>query len=672
MGARRLESIAEMTEKRATRLYPWLALVSLLVGAAGCNSAPAPGAKVPQYASSSGRTPTTMRATGAPRDAHALASVDPHVVLNAKKSITYLASEELEGRGLGTHGVELAADFVARRFAEIGLRPLPGKRDFYQPFAYTSSAKLGKDTRLKINKQSFEPRKEFTPVSFSAEGAFSAPVVFVGYGIGAPEKHNGYDDYAGIDVKGKVVLVLRYDPHDENGDSRLTGRKGDWSEEASLSTKAKAAADRGAVALLLVNPPNFHGSRDRLMPFQREFDGGASPIPVLHVRQPVANALLKQANAPGLKVLQERIDTSGKPASMPLSSSTTASGNVAIERDQSQVKNVMAMLPGAKTDEFVVVGAHYDHLGRGGRGSLRPNAKAVHFGADDNASGTAALIELARQMVRAGRPERSVIFVAFTAEEEGLHGSRHFVNHPPVPLESIVAMLNLDMVGRVRNHMMFVGGAGTAEAFDAILKSADDASPLRLKTIGRGGFGPSDHMSFALKKIPVIFLFSGMHPEYHTPNDTPEKINYVGVAQSVALSQELVRSLAAMPRQTYDASSDSQPLLITSAHSGGGGPERGDRDPTERRASLGVIPDYGTDTSKDGVRISGATAGTAAAEAGLREGDVITQINDDKIESLMDLTNFLNKSKPGDKARITVMRDGKPLELEATLKARGG
>ena len=660
------------------------AALSLLVAAAGCNSAGAAGGE-PRYASAettvssaSSSSAATSNANGttpsaAQRPVNSRSAVkqtlgaDPHVIIDARKTLQYLASEELEGRGVGTKGLEEAADYIATRFAELGLRPLPGHNDYFQPFDYTSSSKIGKSSALKIDGKPFELRKDFTPASFSSEGTFTGPVVFAGYGIAAPEKYNGYDDYADVDVKGKVVLAMRFDPHNEKGKSRLTA-DGEWSPEAALAEKAKVAQARGAVALVLVNPPEHHGNRDRLLPFAAQYSGGAE-IPVVQVKQEVANGILRKGGAPNLRELQKQIDESGKPSALALTG-VTVSGNVDIERERQTVRNVMAMLPGANASEYVVIGAHYDHLGRGGQGSMRPHVNAIHYGADDNASGTTALIETARQLVRQGRPARSVVFVAFTVEEEGLLGSQHFVANPPIPLDRIVAMLNMDMVGRVRNAVMYIGGAGTAEPFDDLLRRVDDASPLEFKNMGRGGFGPSDHMSFALKKIPVLFFFSGMHPQYHTPADTPDRINYKGIAESVAAAHAIVNELATMPKSQYVATSDTEPMQLRP--SGGGSDSDSDRDPAERPASLGVIPDYGSDQSTTGVRISGATDGTAAAAAGLKEGDVLTKWNGKKLGSLMDLSVFLRESKPGDKVKLTYVRDGKETEVEVTLKARGG
>jgi aminopeptidase YwaD len=313
----------------------------------------------------------------------------------------------------------------------------------------------------------------------------------------------------------------------------------------------------------------------------------------------------------------------------------------------------------------VVVGAHYDHLGRGGFGSLSPKSHEIHSGADDNASGTAALIELARELAIANdngqKLPRSVIFIAFTAEEEGLIGSQHFVNHPPVPLAKMAAMLNLDMVGRVRNETLFVGGGGTSKSFEKMLEEADAGSPLKLKDIGKGGMGPSDHMAFAMKKVPVIFFFSGLHADYHRPTDKIEKINFNGMAEVVDLSKRLVTEMAQMPLGGYVDAADAHSMSAGMGSGSGGG----------SRVALGVVPDYSADESASkGVKISGTTPGTPAAGAGLQSGDVLVGFNDKKLESLMDLSHALAASKPGDKVKLRVMRDAKELMMDVTLVER--
>jgi hypothetical protein len=582
-------------------------------------------------------------------------TAQPAEVQELRQDVYYLASDPLEGRGVGTHGLDAAADFLAAHDRSLGLRTLPGCDGYFQPFPFTLSATVGPGTALTFAGQILDRGKGYTPLPISASGDFSGPLAFVGYGITDPS--HGYDDYAGIDIRGKVVLAMRYEPHTPSGQSRFTGNL-NWSASSGLMVKAENARQHGAAALLLINPPMYHGVDLLLAPTLPH--APQALLPVLQIKQAVLRGDVD------LKSLQMQIDQQIKPHSYAVDS-VVVSGTVELIRRQTTVKNVIACLPGEgpHADEYVVVGAHYDHLGHGGPGSLAFGSHAIHHGADDNASGTAAVMELAQRLTRAGRLQRSILFCNFTAEEEGLIGSAYFVNHPPVPLAKIVAMLNLDMVGRIRDERLYIGGAGTGDAFDSMLTAADAGLPLVLKEsgpyIGRGGFGPSDHMSFAQKKIPVLFLFSGMHADYHTPTDTAEKVNYVGIDQTVALGQRLLDAMAIMPVEPYIAKFDSISAMAAQSGDGSG-----------RRAALGVIPDYGTDDTTPGVKIMGTHPGSAAEQSGMRGGDILIAIGSSRIDSLYDLEGFLERAKPGDKVKLVFLRDKHRMESGAVLGERGG
>ena len=316
---------------------------------------------------------------------------------------------------------------------------------------------------------------------------------------------------------------------------------------------------------------------------------------------------------------------------------------------------------GPHADEWVVIGAHYDHLGRGQMGHMMGGkVGSIWHGADDNASGTGALIELAEKMKNAGPLPRSVLFIFFTAEEEGLIGSAYFVNNPQIPMDNVVAMLNLDMVGRLRNNALQIGGAGTAKNLDAIVSDAVAGTGINTSTAlpedgGRGGMGPSDHMSFARHKIPVVFLFTGMHIDYHRPTDTADKINYDGIDKLVNVSQRIAIAMANMPRQEYNSSSDSNSmaLVIPGGH--------------RHHAVLGVQPDDRSAETNDGVPISAVTPGGAAETAGLKAGDVIVGFNAKPVKNLSDISESLDSAHAGDKVVLKVLREGKTLELKAVL-----
>ena len=575
-----------------------------------------------------------------------------------KQAVTYLASDELEGRRIGTPGLQKAADYIADAFGKLGLQSVPGLDGYFQPFTMTTRVEPDAEkTSLAMGSRRFSLGDYFVPLRESADGAAEGTVVFAGYGIADGQKH--YDDYAHLDVSGKIVLVMRFEPHDKDGKSRL-GQSGEWSVDAQIPQKVHVAQQHGAAAVLLVNPALFHGDQG-LIPYETMYQFSAT-IPVLHVTQEVADAMLRRADAPDLKSLQERIDRTLEPHSRVLKG-VNVKLSVAAKKTQKQVKNVVALLSGKgpRADEYIVVGAHYDHLGHGGPGSLAPGSHGIHHGADDNASGTATMLEIADRLVHQGPQPRSILFVAFTAEEEGLIGSREFVNHPPVPLENIVAMLNLDMVGRVRQSTLLVGGEGTAADFTKILHQADKGVDLTLADCGKGGLGPSDHMSFALKKIPVLFFFSGNHIDYHRPTDTADKINYHGMEQVAELGERVVKALAEMPREPYNAEYDAK---ISSLFGSG---------PRGHGASMGAIPDYAqAEDVKEGMRIGGIMPGSPAEKAGLKEGDIIVQFNGIPVHNMYDYTNDLDDAKPGQTVKLKVVRKGKTMEVEITLTSRKG
>jgi hypothetical protein len=645
----------------------WVAL-GAASGSLGCSyptSPPQkPTAQAPEIQQQTAATPLlpTVATTYPTLPAFAAPATRAARIPDAKTTLYYLASDELEGRGIGTRGLDKAADYLAKQFGQIGLKPAaaPGMQGYFQPFEMTTASEVAPGTKLSSGDRIFTVKQDFIPLSFSAEKDFAGDVVFAGYGISS-DKYK-YDDYAGLDVKGKVVLIMRFEPRNEKGTSAFTGD--DWSTEAHLTTKAKVAHEHGAAGILLVTPPDSGNSAaEGLMPFAGGpggVGGGAAKIPGVQIKQSVADELLKRGGGPDLKTLAGKIDSTASPASFALAG-VSVKGNIDIDHKRAPVKNVVGMLSGSgsRANEYIVIGAHYDHLGYGGMGSLAPTTRAIHNGADDNASGTTALLQIAERLADGPPPPRSIIFVAFTGEEEGIIGSDYFVDHPPVPLSDIVAMLNLDMVGRLKDEVLYVGGTGTAKNFDEIIKQADEHSKLSWKDTGKGGLGPSDHMAFGLKKIPVLFFFTGLHPDYHRPTDDADKVNYKGLDEVIDFVTDVAQRVAAMPRQQYVAAFDSQSMKMGT--------------PSASRVSLGVIPDYstmGNGGGGGGVKISGTSPGSPAAKAGLKEGDIIIQFGDAKLDSLYDLSDSLGKAKPGDKVHLKIKRGPETVETDATLVER--
>jgi hypothetical protein len=414
------------------------------------------------------------------------------------------------------------------------------------------------------------------------------------------------------------------------------------------------------VALLLVAPP-ASGGPDTVPPFDGDGQHLAS-IPVVRITRRMANVMLSMGGTTDLKSLQDSINTSFKAKSVDLKD-IDVSGSVVILHSHISVRNVMAYLPGSgpHADEWVVVGAHYDHLGLGQMGHMTGGRTgSIWHGADDNASGTSAVLELADRLKHSKPLPRSVLFIFFTAEEEGLLGSDYFVKNPLIPMEKIVAMLNLDMVGRLRHDSLAIGGAGTAPIWDSIVANAIRGTHLTTTVAlpedgGRGGLGPSDHASFAERKIPVLFLFTGMHSDYHRPTDTADKINYEGIDELVGVSQRIVGLMAAMPRQQYDDSNDSNSMtrMTTGKHA--------------RRAVLGVEPNMDMDIT-NGVAIEAVVPGGPADKAGFKANDLLVAFNGKPLKTLSDLSEALDEAHAGDNVEIKVLRDSKPLVLHAVLQ----
>lgn len=558
---------------------------------------------------------------------------------------TALAGDEMEGRGVGTRGLQRAADLLERRFRAAGFRDVA-----QEPFTVATGVALGADNAL----GDLVVEEGFVPLGFSSDGAFEGEIVFAGYGIRAPDL--GYDDYAGLDVAGKVVLAMRYEPGEEDEASIFDGKRASrWSD---LRHKAKTARDLGAAALILVSPARSEDEPDKLPPLARLGPTSRAGLPVLQVTRAVAEGWLGAS----LVTIQRDIDSGPRPASRALGRSI--GGRADVDPIEATVANVVGVVPGqgALADEVVVVGAHYDHLGLGGHGSMRPDVEAIHNGADDNASGTAAMVCAAAALVReppvtgdaAGR--RTVVVVAFTAEEIGLGGSDAYTTSPRRPLEDTVAMVNLDMVGRVRDGQLQVLGTDSAAEWSTLLAPLGQAHGLTL-AMGGDGYGPSDQTSFYEEKIPVVHLFSGAHAEYHTPDDDASTLNVEGGSRVVGLTADLLRSLVTRgDRLTYQPSS-SGPLVAGDSRGYG--------------AWLGTIPDYSAmSASEGGVLLSDVRTGGPADLAGLRGGDRIVGMAGGTVENLYDMTFVLRDHKPGETIPVVVIRDGAARTLHATLGHR--
>lgn len=573
-----------------------------------------------------------------------------------RESVKWLASEQRKGRLTGTPENEKAARWIAGRFRELGLRPVPGQRDYFQRFQVTVSASPGKRNRLAETAEEAKPKvyalgQDYQPLNFSGNGRAAAEVVFAGYGITAPEY--GYEDYAGVDVKGKIVIVLRHEPQEFDEKSPFAGRA--YTTHAQLQNKAVNARFHGAAAVLLVNDiPNHAEEEDRLERFTGRVGPESAGIPLVQVRAALADEWLQRAGT-SLKEWIEENDRTLKPRAVAVPGLRLEVA-ADVTRRQSASPNVAAYLPG-ETGEYIVIGAHFDHLGLGQQSSLAPDlaGKAVHPGADDNASGTAGLLELAAYFAGRMKQKRGILFLAFSGEELGLIGSNHYVNHPLLPLEKAVAMINMDMIGRIQDGRVYVGGTGTGDSLKRILEEAMAGSPLRFDFSDQGGYGSSDHFSFVNRQIPVLFFFSGLHADYHKPSDTWDKVNAGAAAQMLEVVARVAERLAgAEARPQYVKVQMPQPPAV--AGSAGSG------------AWFGSVPDMGE--SKDGFRLSDVMKGSPAEEAGLQGGDVIVEFDGKPITNLYDFTYALRTKKPGDTVEVKYRRGGEVRETRATLRSR--
>ena len=452
------------------------------------------------------------------------------VTNDLRDHVRYLASDELVGRGVDTDGIKLARDYILREFAKYGLRPGGDNGSFLQGFDVATGVAVKQPTTLALEKQpALRMNEDWLPLGLSGSGKAEADVVFAGYGITA--KDYGYDDYAGIDAKGKVVLVLRYEPppKDEKSPFQKAPR---YSNYAALRTKATNARDHGAVGMILVDLNHSGDAQKELISTRNSLGRGGNGMIAAQVKRGVIEKWL-DVQGVSLRALKEKIDREEKPASQPLPANHVAL-QVNLEEILQRAENVVGVLQGSDPrlkDENIVIGAHYDHLGFGHYGTRDSSTEGqIHHGADDNASGIAVLLQVAERLGHSpSKPARTIIFAAFSAEELGLYGSRQFVNYPPIPLSSTKAMLNLDMVGRLRDNRLTVFGTHSAKELSGII--LEEAQKLGLRVTESDSVGRSDHMSFYNRKIPALHFFTGSHPDYHRPGDTWEKLNFEGMAK---------------------------------------------------------------------------------------------------------------------------------------------
>jgi Peptidase family M28/PDZ domain/PA domain len=575
--------------------------------------------------------------------------------------VKYLASEDMRGRETGSPELEKAAGYIRDQFRSMHLKPLSGD-SYFQDFEVTTSARLGGQNQvnytLNRQKKALKFQQDFVPLNVSSAGKVSGEVIFAGYGITAPEYN--YDDYAGLDVKDKVVLVLRHEPQEFDDNSVFEGKV--YTAHSQLSSKATNAKIHGAKALLMINDVAAHPEDgDKLEKFGSTAGPANGGIEFAQIKAEVAENWMEAAGK-NLASIETAIDKDLHPQSFAFPASLTVDVDIDIRREVKTVHNVGAYIPG-DTNEYVILGAHYDHLGLGEQFSLAPSlAGTVHPGADDNASGTAGVIELAHWFSHEPKHKRGILFLTFAGEELGLLGSSYYVNHPILPLANAVAMINMDMIGRIRDRKIYVGGVGTGTTFADLLKEVEQHHDFQADATERGGYGSSDHTSFTTKQVPVLFFFSGLHADYHKPSDTWDKIDAPDAVQLLDLIADVIDHLTdSTPRPQFVRVVDPEnPHGEVASHSSGTvsgyGPD------------FGSIPDF--TEIPNGVRFADVRPGSPAAKAGFKGGDILIEFDGKKIQNLYDFTYALRAEKPGKEVLVKVLRGDQTIEAKVLLTER--
>ena len=560
--------------------------------------------------------------------------------------IRYLSSDELEGRMAGEKGAVAAARYIAGSFKASGLEPMGDAGTYFQNFPLPERVIPGKLNTLEITihgvRERFELGRDFFPLAVSASGYVSGELAFAGYGISAPEL--GYDDYKGLDVKGKVVLVLRRLPRDMDYGSHFY-------DFASLRYKAENAEEKGAKGIIFTTP-SFLDEEDDLSGVAFELPPGGSGIEAVIMKRRQALELIHSSGRDLDKLESGLAD--GKNSSFTIPDSK-AELRIELIARRGESSNVLGFVPGSDPvlrNEVIVIGAHYDHLGRGEDYSAPGRDKGeVYNGADDNASGVSGLLELSEYFAdESHRLKRSLLFVAFSGEEIGLLGSSYYIDHPVFPEENTIAMINMDMIGRLRDNKLTVMGAGSSREWEALINKANSGVGLNLSYID-SAFGPSDQTGFFTDNIPAVLFFTGLHEDYHTPDDDWWKINSEGEVKVLRVIANLVSDLGAGARKIE--------------FSGGVGAYKG---PQGLRVYLGTIPDYSS--LKGGVSLAGVTKGSPADKAGLEKYDTIIEAGGNRIENVYDYLHALEESRPGAAVELVILRKGKKMTMDIVPEPR--
>ena len=581
-----------------------------------------------------------------------------------RRTVEFLASEELAGRMTGSDGSRLAADYLAAQLQGAGLQPGGDHGTFFQEFEFSAGVRVLPEENsllLETKEGDFSAlvvEKDFRPLAFTGNGAVTGEVVFAGYGLRVPGKEGKeYNSYAGLDVKDKIVLILRYAPEDVSPE-----RRADLNRYAGLRYKALTAREQGAKALLVVTGPNSPGAGELV---SIAFDAGMidSAIPAASISLDTAEALFAGAGK-NLKVIQSQLDSENPHAESGfVFPGVTLKLTTAVERIRNRDRNVIGLLPPSDSTkgappQYLLVGAHYDHLGYGEVGAMKREGEeiSIHYGADDNASGAAVVLAMAQILAQQREnnfpPERGIIFAFWSGEEIGLIGSSFYGRHPTVPLKQIAAYFNFDMVGRLRDNKLTLQGIGSSAAWKRVVEKRNVVAGFHL-TLEDDPYLPTDSTAFYLKEVPFINFFTGSHADYHRPTDIAGTLNYEGLERIARFASALVSDVAATAnRPDFVKVEPSSPS--------------GERD--NLRVYIGSIPDYTTEIS--GVKLAGVRGNSPADRGGLKTGDIVVEFAGQKITNIYDYTYALDSAKIGQPVKVVIQRDGHPQTLLVTPEAR--
>lgn len=567
-------------------------------------------------------------------------SFEPEITISEVEGhIAYLASEELAGRYPGSAEDLLLDQYITENYKKAGLKLF--EKTGLQHFDIVTDIEAGPGNNVQYMESTLESDLDFIPLSFSANGSLTAELVFAGYGFQVEEEGLQLDDYARVDPSGKWIMILRGVPGKQDPSSPYFN----YSEDRG---KALLASDLGAAGVILVSGQQYD-PKDEL----DKLKGKQHPlsIPVIQLTHSAAEALLSSAGKDSLTVLDRQISSTSKAASF--SSGMEVTITVDLQPKKMETANTLAILKGSDPslqNEYVVIGAHHDHLGMGGSGtsSRRPDTIAVHYGADDNASGVAGVIEISEYM-NSVSPARSMAFATFGAEEMGLVGSKYFTGNPPFDLSQVQLMINLDMVGRLNEERQIqIGGTGTSPGFEALLDSINKEYGFNMK-FSSEGYGPSDHAAFYAKDVPVLFISTGAHADYHTPSDNLASINIEGATEVISFVADVAEALANQKEQ----------ITFTEAGPKVRGSSRGRHG---SGVTLGLMPDMNYDGS-DGMPVMLVTAGKPAAVGGIQKGDIITAIEGKSVGNVYDYMSRLGQLKEGMDIVVTVKRGDDNMDI---------